>query len=89
MPWVSSLSVLLNVYYYKKNEYIWFRGGDLNSSRDIKLLVEGVGHARAATDGLPSSSLSALLNAYFHKKNINIYGLGVGIGTVSKILSFL
>ena len=30
MPQATSLSVLLNVSYHKKQEYTWFRGGDLN-----------------------------------------------------------
>ena len=33
---VTSLSVLLNASYHEKHEYVWFRGGDLNSFGDIK-----------------------------------------------------
>ena len=43
MPWETSLSVLLNVFYHKKHEYIWFRGGDLNGSRDIKPFMNWMG----------------------------------------------
>ena len=32
----TSPSVLLNAYYHKKHEYIWFMGGDLNGFRYIK-----------------------------------------------------
>ena len=35
----SSRSVLLNVSYYKKHEYIWLRGGDLKGFRDIKPFI--------------------------------------------------
>ena len=35
-PWETSLLVLVNVFYDKKREYIWFRGGDLKGFGDIK-----------------------------------------------------
>ena len=34
----TSRSVLLNGSCHKNHEYIWFRGGDLNSLRDIKVV---------------------------------------------------
>ena len=40
MPLGSSLSVLLNVSYYKMHEYILLSGGDLKSFQDSKLFVK-------------------------------------------------
>ena len=34
----TSLSVILNAFCYEKNEYIWFRGGDLNVYEVLSLL---------------------------------------------------
>ena len=36
MPQGTSWSVILNVSYHKKQEYIWFRGGDMNVFLDIR-----------------------------------------------------
>ena len=38
MPKETSRSVLLIVSYHMKQEYIWFRGGDLNGFCDIRTL---------------------------------------------------
>ena len=42
---------LLNVSYHKKQEYIWFRGGDLNGFGDIRTLR--IGWAWACLQGIP------------------------------------
>ena len=36
----TSPSVLLNVSCYKKHEYIWFMGGDLNGFQDINRFMK-------------------------------------------------
>ena len=46
-------SVSLNVSYQKKQEYMWFRGEDLNSFEILGLLLsEGVGHVPRMTQEL-------------------------------------
>ena len=50
----SSWSVLLNVFYHMKHEYIKFTGGYLDRFRDIKPFMKcRVGCARARARGLP------------------------------------
>ena len=121
IPWHTrgdSWSVVLNVSYHKKHEYIWVSGGDLNGFRDIihcrfywiHLIIKkhefiwfrggdlngfcNINHFMKwrgwACLGTPWGTYeSVLLNAFYYKKNINIYGLGVGIWTVSEIVCLL
>ena len=62
----TSLSGLLNGSCYKKHEYIWFMGGNLNGFQDIKCFMKRTrwGMPRGAHGDIPI----VLLNASHHKK---------------------
>ena len=80
--------MLLNVSYYNKNKYIYGLGWGSEQFPIYKAFykVEGVGMPGHATEGLPRQCY----RMHIIIRNINIYnGLGVEIGTVSEILSFI
>ena len=53
IPLEDPRSMSLNGSYHKEQEYIWFRGGDLSSFRDIMpFMTEGVGAEPWGTPGV-------------------------------------
>ena len=62
----------LHVSYQKEQEYIWFRGGDLNSFLDIRPCIKHRGGAYPS--GIPGQChwMCCII------RNKNMYGLGGG-----------
>ena len=83
---VASLSVLLNVSYV--NDYILFRGGVLNEFRDSKPFIKWRGWA---CSGIPPWDIlvSVIECVLSPGTTLWVYGLCLGIWTVSKIFSLL
>ena len=77
------LSVSLNASYHNEQQYMWFRDGILNGFWDIKPYMNWRGW------GIPPGNPSRCHTLYLIIRNKNIYGLGVGIWTVSEILGLL
>ena len=70
-------SMSLNASYHKKQGYIWYRGGDLNGFWDMRHFMKWRGGADH--QGIPG--LCRWMRLII--RNNNIYGLEVGIWTVS------
>ena len=70
-------SMSLNASYHKKQGYIWFRGGDLNGFWDMRPFKKW----RGGADPQGTPGLCHWMRLII--RNNNIYGLGVGIWTVS------
>ena len=73
-------SVSLNASYHKKQQYIWFNGGDLNGSEILSLMWTGGGWA------YPLGTQGWCHWMHLIIMNNNIYGLGVRFWTVSETL---
>ena len=76
-----------NMAYHKEQQYIWFIGGDLNSFRDITHFMKWRGWDMPPGDPFGIHGPCHLMRLIIRNKNI--YGLWVGIWTVSEILSIL
>ena len=63
----------MNESYHKEQEYIWFRGRDLNSFCKAFYEVKGVGHALG---GVQRDPTSGSLNVSLHKEQEHIWFRG-------------
>ena len=70
-PWDTSLLELLNVFYHKKHEYIWFKGLGYERFPIYKAFMNWTG--RDMPNHTRGPSRSVLLNASYHKKHEYIW----------------
>ena len=74
----------LNAPHHKEEEYIWFRGGDLNGFQDIMHFMKRAGGA------CPRGTQESMsLNAAYHKEQQHIWFMGGDLNGFRDITHFM